>query len=45
MKWHHLPTNEAMWEITKGLLNQFKNVDLEDKSPLPKEGIDKLRRS
>ena len=31
------------YQMIKELLNLFKNMDLEDESPLPGEGIDKPR--
>ncbi|KAA8521016.1 hypothetical protein F0562_011696 [Nyssa sinensis] len=41
----HVPAEEAMWENTQLLLDQFSNVDLEDKSPLGGRSVDEPRRS
>ncbi|KAA8547174.1 hypothetical protein F0562_003617 [Nyssa sinensis] len=45
VQWKHLPAEEARWENTQLLLDQFSNVDLEDKSPLGGGSVDEPRRS
>ena len=34
VKWKHLLTEEATWEVTESLCHQFPNLNLEDKVPL-----------
>jgi len=36
VKWKHLPSEEATWEVTKSLFHQFPYLNLEDKVPLPR---------
>ena len=45
VKWKHLPSKEATWEATDLLLQQFPQLNLEDKVPFPGEGIDTPRRT
>jgi hypothetical protein len=35
VKWKHLPSEEATWEVTESLFHQFPYLNLEDKVPLP----------
>ena len=44
VKWKHLPTEEATWEVTESLCHQFPNLNFEDKVPLSRRGIDKPPR-
>lgn len=44
VKWQNLPSEEAMWESTKMLKNQFPFVDLKDKCPLKGGSNDKSPR-
>ncbi|KAJ0087574.1 hypothetical protein Patl1_07710 [Pistacia atlantica] len=39
--WKHLPHEEATWEPSDALCNQFPNLMLDDKHPLFGVGIDK----
>ncbi|KAL6323200.1 hypothetical protein AAG906_027482 [Vitis piasezkii] len=45
VKWKRLPLDDATWEDTKMLRDQFINVNLEDKVPVQDRGIDEPRRS
>ncbi|KAA8532224.1 hypothetical protein F0562_032251 [Nyssa sinensis] len=45
VQWKHLPIEEATWENTPLLLDQFSNVDLEDKNPSGGGSVDEPRRS
>jgi hypothetical protein len=41
VKWKHLPTEEATWEVTESPCHQFPILNLEGKVPLSGRGIDK----
>ncbi|KAL3597323.1 hypothetical protein D5086_008960 [Populus alba] len=44
VQWKHLPPEDATWELTEFLCQQFPNLNLEDKVPLSGRGIDKPPR-
>lgn len=45
IQWKHLPAEEATWEPTQTLLEQFPSVDLANKHPLEGGSIVRPRRS
>ena len=45
MKWKRLPTEDATWEATTLLHNQFPSPNLENKDPLGRGSIDRTKRS
>lgn len=44
VQWKHLPAEEATWELTEFLGQQFPHLNLEDKVPLYGRSIDKPPR-
>ena len=45
VRWNKLPPEEATWEDATLIKHNFPSLALEDKGPLPEEGIDKPKRS
>ncbi|KAL9429346.1 hypothetical protein AB3S75_031210 [Citrus x aurantiifolia] len=44
VRWNKLPAEEATWEDSTVIQQQFPSMTLEDKGPLPGGGIDRQSR-